>query len=137
KRIYKNGNPTSRVIIEKLELLYKNKVKAGLLLVIDEYSIEYGAKIILNFLIDIKVSNIALLNVIQDSNEHGKFIAFNTYVNFLISLFDEWYHNYKDQIIIRELLSLVNQLRGEKPSVCVFSGNCLGQFLTVEPEGGV
>jgi uncharacterized protein len=137
KRIYKNGNPTSKIIINKLELLNNSGVKAGLLLVIDERSIQYGAKNILDFLVEIKATNIALLNVIPDSNESGSFISFDVYTRFLITLFDEWWKNYKDQIMIRELSSLVNQIKGEKPSICVFAGGCLGQFLTIEPEGGV
>ncbi len=137
QRVYKNGNPTSKIILEKLELLNDSNIKVGLLLVIDENSIHYGAKNILNFLSEIKVASIALLNVIPDSNEQGQFISFDTYVQFLITLFDEWWKNYKQTIVIRELASLVNQVKGENPSVCVFAGNCLGQFLTVEPEGDV
>ena len=137
QRVYKSGKPTSKIILEKLELLNDSGIKAGLLLVIDENSIQYGAKNILDFLTEIKVANIALLNVIPDSNENGYFISFNIYVQFLIKLYDEWSNNYADKITIRELSSLVNQIKGERPAVCVFAGNCLGQFLTVEPEGGV
>lgn len=137
QRIYKNGNPTSGIILEKLKLLQENNLNAGILLVIDKRTINYGAKNILNFLRDIEVKSIALLNVIPDSNSNGSFINFDVYVNFLIQLFDEWWREYKDVFSIRELSSIVNQINGSKPQICIYAGNCLGKYLTIEPEGMV
>jgi uncharacterized protein len=137
KRIFKNGAPTSHIITEKLKLLQQSGLKYGLLLVIDEDTIAMGPKTLLTYLVNLGVTNIALLNVIPDSHDNGSLLGFTPYIQFLITLFDEWWNHYKDSISIRELVSLVKQIEGMPPSVCIFAGNCLGQFLTVEPEGDI
>ncbi len=137
QRVYKNGNPTSEIILNKLNLLKEHNLNAGILLVIDERTINYGAKKLLKFLFDIEVKSIALLNVIPDSNSNGSFINFDKYVCFLIDFFDEWWQTYKNKFNIRELSSIINQIKGSKPQICIYAGNCLGKYLTIEPEGMV
>jgi len=52
-------------------------------------------------------------------------------------VFRYWWPQYRDKIDIRELSALVNNLSGHAPNVCVLAGNCMGQFLTVDPNGTI
>jgi len=137
QRIYKNGNPTSKVILEKLKLLDNHDFKTGLLLVVDDNTLQYGEKNLLDFLVDIKATSVALLNVIPDSHEHGQFLSFDRYVNFLIRLFDIWYVDYRNKMEIRELSALMKTMEIGSPAICTLAGACLGDYLTIEPEGNI
>jgi uncharacterized protein len=58
-------------------------------------------------------------------------------VEFLRELFQVWWPDLADRIVVRELSDLLRRVRGEPGQVCLFNGNCTGHFLTVEPTGVV
>ena len=48
-----------------------------------------------------------------------------------------WWPAYKDRIWIRELSDLIGKVQGQRAATCIFDGDCMGGFLTIEPSGDV
>ena len=48
-----------------------------------------------------------------------------------------WWPAYKDHIWIRELSDLIGKVQGKRAETCIFDGDCMGGFLTIEPSGDV
>ena len=102
---------------------------------------ELGADRLLNCLLNLGVPSAALLNVIPENagqqNSDANYLPWPEYVRFLTQMFRQWWPEHRDRIEIRELKALVNNLSGKPPALCVFAGDCMGQFLTIEPNGDV
>jgi len=139
RRKTKNGAPSWEKVQSGIAHLREGGVSWGALVVVDNEVIALGAKRLLDSLLQLGVTHAALLNVIPqnipDSPRSANYLAWPGYVNFLVETFDEWWCNYRSKIEIRELSALVNTLSGHTPKVCVLAGDCMGQFLTIEPDG--
>ena len=108
----------------------------------DEATVEAGPRRLLDYLLEIGVAQIDLLNVLPRNTPAGvplagPYLSWPRYVEFLRDVFRLWWPEHAGRISIRELDGLVGQLRGEPASTCVFAGDCFGGFLTVEPSGDV
>ena len=118
-------------------------IKIGILLVADEEIIELGPQKLLSWVSELEVEEVALLNSLPDNLEirHGgkeykHFLPYQRYVEFLVTLYSEWIKSDR-KVKIREFESLRNNLEGRKSILCVHNGRCMGQFLTIEPNGTV
>lgn len=135
------GRPTSQRISETVSRLRAAGVKIGFLLVVTPRTIELGAERLLEWLADTGVPNLSVLNSIPDNTSEGScpdhYLSFDDYVSFLVELAEVWHGKHRHTILIREIDSLINNLRGSPSVLCVHKGRCMGQFLTVDPDGMV
>lgn len=143
RRVDVAGRPTSARVREGLARLRGAGIRdTGVLMVVDEAIIALGARRVLDYLLETGVGGVALLNVLPentppDASPRGAYLPLPRYVDFLRDLFRLWWSAHADRIKIRELGTLVDQLAGRPPRICIFAGDCFGGYLTVEPTGEV
>jgi uncharacterized protein len=143
RRVDMGGRPTSARVRRGLERLQASGItRWGALIVVDEAILAAGARRVLEYMVEIGVRRVALLNVLPQNTPpgtqpKGDYLPFPSFVDFLRDLFDVWWPAYRDQIVVRELADLTGQLTGGPPQICVFAGECFGTYLTVEPTGEV
>ena len=144
RRVDAKGNGTFCKVREGIDGLKAMKINYGVLMVVDEETVKMGAKEVLEYLLELDVSGVGLLNAIPentspDSMPTGNYLEWPRFVIFLRDLFRIWWPQYKDRIAIRELSSLAGKITdpSTKRNICNFAGNCMGQFLTIDPNGDV
>ena len=143
RRLDAAGRPTSERVREGIERLRASGItRWGVLMVVDEDVCRVGARRILEYLDEIGVERVALLNVLPENAPtgtplQGDYLRFPRYVEFLRELFDVWWNEYRERIVVRELADLSGQVAGGNAQICVFAGECFGAYLTVEPTGEV
>jgi uncharacterized protein len=143
RRVDMGGRPTSARVRRGLARLQASGItKSGALMVVDEEICAAGARRVLDYLVEIGVGRVALLNVLPENTPpgappRGDYLPFPSFVDFLRELFAVWWPAYRDRISIREVADLTGQLTGGAPQICVFAGECFGTYLTVEPTGEV
>lgn len=143
RRVDIAGRPTSAQVREGLRRLKAAGIpRTGTLMVVDDAVCDLGAQRVLEYLLEIEVDGVALLNVLPentaaDNPQQGAYLAFDRFVAFLQEMFSAWWPVHSSRIHIRELDALVRQVQGAGPQVCVFAGDCFGTYLTVEPTGEV
>lgn len=142
RRIDARGAPTSDRVREGIGKLQAHCLDYGVLMVIDDEVVALGAQRVLNYFLEIGVQRIGLLNVIPEITPAGEslkggYISWSRYVGFLQDLFRMWWPAHKDRIWIRELSDLIGKVKGKRAETCIFDGDCMGGFLTIEPSGDV
>jgi uncharacterized protein len=142
RRVDVAGRPTSARVRAGLDRLAAERIRHGVLLVVDDTIVDLGAERLLSYLLSLGVKRIDLLNALPKNTApgaplEGYYIEFERYVEFLRDVFRVWWPHLAERISIRELDGLVQQVRGGPPGTCVFAGNCFGRFLTIEPSGTV
>ena len=143
RRLDAAGRPTSARVREGIERLRRAGItRWGVLMVVDEDVCALGPRRLLEYLTEIGVERVALLNVLPENTPagtplQGDYLHFPRYVEFLRGLFELWWSEYREQIVIRELAALAGQIAGADAQICVFAGECFGVYLTVEPTGEV
>jgi len=142
RRVDAAGAPTSERVKEGIGKLQAHGLDYGVLMVIDDEVVALGAERVLNYFLEIGVERIGLLNVIPENTPageslKGEYISWSRYVGFLQDLFRMWWPAYKDRIWIRELSDLIGKVQGKRAATCIFDGDCMGGFLTIEPSGDV
>lgn len=136
------GRPTSERVRRSLDQLRERGIAHGVLMVVDGDVVELGAERLLDYFLEIGVDKVALLNVIpenapSDSESAGNYFEWPRFVEFLQQIFHLWWPRYKDRISFREVSDLMRRLEGAKGGICIYNGNCMGGFLTVEPQGEI
>lgn len=142
RRLDVAGNPTSERIRAGLAQLREHGVKHGICMVVDDDVLDLGPQRLLEYLIEAGVSRAGLLGVVPQgdprrASSHDPYLAFPRYIEFLQRLFGLWWPDYVDRISFREIDDLLARLRGEKGSYCYFEPNCMGSFMTIEPQGHI
>jgi len=142
RRLDKAGRPTAHKINEGIQALITHKINFGILMVIDEQIIKFGAKNLLKYFAATQIKVFALLNAIpkntEDNSINGVYLPWHAYVEFMKELFLEWWQSYKSKFEIREINVLLNKIKESDASgLCYFAGNCMGKYLTIEPNGEV
>nr|WP_324259060.1 radical SAM protein [Cellvibrio fontiphilus] len=139
-RLTKNNIGTFNSVKEGIEKLRVHQIPFGALAVVNEYTLAYGARKYLEFLISLDLKGVALLNAIpkEYKPKAGEtYLPWDYFVEFLHEIFIIWWNEFRETISIRELNGLVENTKNKKPIVCEFAGDCMGQFLTIEPNGTV
>lgn len=140
-RLKKSGKGSFDSVQVGVKKLREKNIPFGVLGVINEDSLNLGAKGYLDFLMSMDIKGVALLNAIPEGykpESNDCYLPWNYFVDFLRDMFRVWWvDGYKSKITVRELNGLVENFRKRKPTVCEFAGDCMGQFLTVEPSGVV
>jgi uncharacterized protein len=133
---------TSERLYSSISRLKERAVPFGFLLVVTRDTLKAGAKRILAWLGEVEVTQLSVLNSLPSNQTPphdvlNHYLPFEEYVDFLRTLFSEWHDHHKGKIEIRELESLINNLSGKPSILCVHEGRCMGQFITVDPDGTV
>ncbi len=143
RRLDVAGRPTAARVREGMERLQSTGItRWGVLMVVDEAMCAVGARRILDYLVETGVGRVALLNVLPENTPAGEplrgdYLPFPRFVEFLREMFQVWWPDYRDRVVVRELADLAGQLAGAPAQICVFAGECFGVYLTVEPTGEV
>lgn len=142
RRLDIGGQGTSKAVSRFLKRTKREGIAHGVLLVVDRHTCESPPKYLLEHLSDLGVTNVGVLNVIPSNQSHPEefgddYLPWSDYIAFLCQLFDVWNKEYRDQLKIREFEELEKAVCGGRASLCYFSGDCMGQFLTVEPGGSL
>lgn len=141
RRLDIQGRPTSERVREGIEMLRSRGIGFEIKMVVDDEVIALGARRILDFLLEIGVREVALLNVVPEGEPDrklpGDYLEFPRFVGFLRELFHLWWPEYKDRISFREISDLLTRLQGGRGGFCVFDENCMGGVYTIEPQGDI
>jgi uncharacterized protein len=143
-RSYRSGKGSYEDVVQGLNLLKTYEVKFSGLVVVDEGTLKFGAKRLLDFLVCQGIRSFGLLPA-KPRNEpaakHGT--ATSHYIEpartnaFLMDLYDAWLDRGDKNVKIRELEALKAQIRGVSARSCTLSGKCWGYYYSIEPDGSV
>lgn len=136
------GKPTFDAVLSTVKKLRKQGTSVGFLLVVTKDIIDYGAKNLLRDLHAYRLTNLALLNEIPDARIHeltawDNYVPFDEFVIFLEQVYDVWNRYYRDLLKIRELEAFRKKLDGKQSGICTIDGNCMGRYLTINPDGKI
>jgi uncharacterized protein len=144
QRVDVSGHGTFDCIVAGIRKLSSRKVPFGILLVVSNETVALGAESLLHSLIEMNVKQVAFLNSLPPndkplpvSDSNLNYLRFEKYVMFLMEIYEVWNKSYRDRIQIRELASLEASIAGNRPKLCVHRGRCMGEFLTIDPNGAV
>jgi uncharacterized protein len=141
RRLDAAGKPTSARVRAGLARLRDAGISHGVLMVVDEAIIALGAERLLEYLLDLDVRGVALLNVIPENAPSGpgaeSYLPWSRFVTFLRELHRLWWPRYADRLVLRELADLTGKVAGRPAGTCFFAGDCFGVYLTIEPNGDV
>ena len=139
RRPTKNGSGSWDATQKGIASLIESDVGIGLLAVIDEEALEMGAEAYLAGLATQGVSGVAVLNALPanepDRPNSEAYLNWGRFVVFLREMFAIWWDRYQESFDIRELSALIDALQGEQHGLCIYAGNCMGKYVTVEPDG--
>lgn len=128
--------PTSDRIRAGLVQLRERRIPHGICMVVDREVVDAGPARILEYLLEIGVDWVGLLRVVPQGTVVSR-LGLDVYVDFLRRLFLLWWPRYRDRLSIREIDDLTKRLQGRRGNYCYFQEECLGSFLTIEPDGEV
>lgn len=139
RRIDAAGQPTSDRVRAAFARLRDAHVPHGALMVVDEHVVAYGARRLIEWFVEAGIDHVGLLNVIpsNDGQPNGDYLPWSRFVEFERELFAEWWPRHANHVVFRELEDLLAKVRGNAGETCFFAGDCMGGFLTVEPNGDV
>jgi len=136
-----SGRPTWNQVRAGIARMQQANVPCAVLVVVDRDVVELGAQRLLHCLLELKVPGAALLNVLPPNGQAqptgNSYLPWSDYVMFLREMFRCWWPTHRHQIDIADLSTLMRNLSGRAPNLCVYAGDCMGQFLTIEPNGVV
>jgi len=137
----KGGKSSWQATLNGVRLVKEAGIPHGILIVVTPALIEYGAARVLACLHEHHLTSVALLNVVPDNRVPAEgsenYLDWDRYVRFLTEIYIEREKQYPGLLKVRELDDLVAGIRGGAPKTCVYVGNCMGQYLTIEPSGDV
>jgi uncharacterized protein len=143
-RSYPSGKPSYEDVIRGLDLLKQYEVDFSSLVVVDEATLEFGAKGLFEFLMAAGIRSIGLLAAKPRNDEvtspeapSAHYVEPARISAFLVDLYDAWLSHGDEKVKIRELDGLKAQIRGEESGFCTLSGECWGHYYMIEPDGTV
>lgn len=141
RRLDIKGQPTSERVRAGIEKLQSHGIPFEIKMVVDDEVIALGARRILDYLLEIGVQKVALLNVVPEGEPDrklpGDYLEFPRFVTFLRELFQLWWPTHAERISFREISDLMGRLRDGSGHFCVFDENCMGGIYTIEPMGDI
>lgn len=142
QRVDAAGRPTSERVRAGIAQLHAAGLEPGILMVVDQDTVRLGAQRVLDYLLELEVPAVGLLNVVPNIGAGGvnplaPWLPWGTWQTFLRDLFRLWYPTYVDRLQIRELSELVRALDGHTARKCHNHSDCFSFAFTVEPNGDV
>jgi uncharacterized protein len=143
QRIFADGSGSFDKVVTSIQMLQKEKIPFLILMVVDEKTMEIGAKSIFEFFVKLKICNYGVLASTPLNNLNAipnidHYISPNRFTNFLIELYECW-RDYGDSTIkIRELDDLIRIIHNKLlPQSCTLHGECFGKYYVIEPDGQI
>lgn len=143
-RVDARGRPTFDKVLKGMTILREAGVSFSVLMVVDEETIQLGARRLYEFFCELNLDNVGLIAV-KPSNlakacngttvDH--YIDPKRFNSFLADIYDLCYTNSCSNIKIREIEGIRNQVIGSESVMCTLAGDCFGQYYSVEPNGDV
>lgn len=142
QRLDAAGRPTSARVREGLAAIREAGLDAGVLMVIDQDTVDLGPELVLDHLLELDVPAAGLLNVVPNIDDRGvnpdaPWLPWGTWQQFLGDMFRLWWPEQAQRIHIRELDSLASMAGGTVPHMCHHHGDCFSFAFTVEPNGEI
>lgn len=140
RRIDKLGDGTSDRIVSTIKKLQTLDVNHGALMVVDREVAAFPIEEMLDYVASLKLDGLSLLNVLPENSEdtESEYFSVSEYVDYLIEFYKIWSEGYRDQVSIQPLENLEKGVRNSTgASSCLWSGSCMGKFVTVEANGDV
>jgi uncharacterized protein len=135
------GRPTSALVREGIGKLRAHGIEHSVFVVVDDDVLALGAERLLQYLLELGVGEVALLNVVPDGEPDrvlpGDYLELRRYVDFLRELFALWWPQRAAGTSFREISDLIRRVQGQGGKFCVFDSNCMGTVLTIEPTGAI
>ena len=143
-RSYRSGKGSYDDVIAGLNLLKEYEVQFSGLVVVDEGTLKFGAKKLLDFLVGQGIRSFGVLPA-KPKNEPAAEAGTITehYIEparvnaFLMDLYDAWLDRGDQNVKIRELELLKAQIKGVSGRCCTLSGKCWGHYYAIEADGSV
>jgi len=140
-RRFVDGSGSFAATMGGIERLRAHDVRHGVLAVCDEKVLSMGAERLLAQLADQGLRSVGILNALPAitavSQGDRPYLPWDRYVAFLTDLFEVWHRDYRDRVTIREIGSLYAIVAGSRARLCIYQGQCMGEYLTIEPDGRV
>jgi len=143
-RSYRSGKGSYKDVIRGLNLLKEHGVQFSGLVVVDERTLKFGARRLLDFLVGQGIRSFGLLPAKPRNDPAAKrgtktshYIEPARVNAFLMDLYDAWLSRGDRDVKIRELDALKAQIKGVSGRSCTLSGKCWGRYFTIEPDGTV
>jgi uncharacterized protein len=139
RRVDRDGEGTSSRIAASLRRLAEHKLTFGALVVVDRDLAAVPPAELLDYFCDIGLRSANLLNVLPENDcEGGEYLSATEFTDYLVRLHREWDSGYRERIALQPFLNLEAGVRADRPAAsCLWSGDCMGRFITVEPNGDV
>lgn len=139
RRVDKRGKGTSARIAANLELLRSFNLQFGALVVVDRDLAMVEPSELLDYFCEIGLPAASLLNVLpENESEGGEYLSSAEFTSFLVSLYQAWNQRYREKIALQPFLNLEAGVRANRGAAsCLWSGDCMGRFITVEANGDV
>ena len=139
-RIDTAGRPTSQRVRQGLDTLREHGLDPAAIMVVGDDVMALGAERLLNYFLEIGVTNVGLQNLVPEGDGRGasleeRYIEYARFVEFLRELFHLWWPDHTERIAFREISDLVSRIRGKPAGLCLYNENCMGNILTIEPMG--
>lgn len=140
-RVDQFGQGTFQAAHDGLETLRRNEVSFGVLVSLGRSITRLGAKAVLDFLLATGAQGCGLNPIrpghLEPAGPGGHDYIYQAELNdFLIALYEERKRR-GVRFGIRELDSVISQLKAHGSRSCMLAGNCFGTFYVVEPNGNV
>jgi uncharacterized protein len=137
-RVLQNQDGTFDKVMQAVSLLRCNKKEFGVLAVVTDDTIKFGAKNFFNFFVENGLKNFNLLCqqpaiIVGGTNR----IQRSTHSQFLKEVFDLWYDLDDPDIHIRDFDSIMSALIGGQHTSCILAGGCIGKFFGVNTNGDI
>jgi serine-type anaerobic sulfatase-maturating enzyme len=137
-RVMQNQKGSFGLVLNALSLLRSRKIDFGVLAVVTEDTIRFGAKKFFNFFVENGLKNFDILcrrpAIIMGAEEYT---PRSNHSQFVKEIFDLWYYLDDPEIHIREFESIMSALLGGGHTSCILAGGCLGKYFAVDPKGEV
>jgi len=141
-RRYVGGEPTCEDVIQNIRALNEAGVRFGVLCVASDTLLQCGARKVFDFFRNLPVSKVGFLPLrapqthFENQKHATDFYDYRMrYASFMCELYRLWIEADNPAFRIRELDSMLSNLLGGVPTICVDNGPCVGKQFGVDPSG--
>jgi uncharacterized protein len=138
KRRAADGSCTVDRCLNGIAALRKYDVGLGVLTVVSEDLLRFGARRLLDFFESQEIPNYALLSLRANWSSPADALAYNrAFAKFMERAAKLWFARDNPEVRIRELESKLDRFFGLPSRICTDAGACVGSYFGVEADGTV
>jgi uncharacterized protein len=137
-RVLAKGYDSFEKVMRAAMLMKQRNREFGVLAVVTEDTIRFGAKELFRFFVDNGLKKFDLLCQHPAINAgRREYISRHTQSRFMRQVFDLWLAEDDPEVSIREFDSILRSLIGGQHTLCVLAGGCIGKYFAIDPDGSV